>query len=385
VMPLPEGLSEMMFAGMLQGHRWRYTRLGDHVISADADFCITGYIVGKDTKPEGPFGDHLGYYSLRHEFPLMKVSQVYHRRDAVWPFTVVGRPPQEDTSFGKLIHELTSPMVPSSLPGVKALHAVDAAGVHPLLFAIGSERYVPYAARQPQEILTQANAILGFNQCSLAKYLMIVAGEDKPELNINNAREFIAHLLTRVDWARDLHFHTETTMDTLDYSAPGLNQGSKVVIATAGPARRSLCQNLAPINLAPPFNNIKLVSPGIACLAGPKFTTYDAAQEELNLLCDSLNQAPNEELPLVVVCDEPAFVAADFDNFLWVCFTRSNPSHDIYGCDSFYAYKHWGARGTLVIDARIKPHHAPALEEDPQVSARVDELCRRGSSLYQIL
>ena len=133
---------------------------------AEADFAIVGTIDPLARKPEGPFGDHLGYYSLKHDFPVLRVERVYHRPGALWPFTTVGRPPQEDNSFGALIHELTGPLVPTVLPGVRAVHAVDAAGVHPLLLAIASERYVPYAdVRRPQEILTSANAILGPAAC----------------------------------------------------------------------------------------------------------------------------------------------------------------------------------------------------------------------------
>ena len=180
VMPLPEGLSEIIFAGGLAGRRFRYARRNACVISTEADFVITGTVHPGETKPEGPFGDHLGYYSLSHDFPVLQVEDVWHRRDAIYPFTVVGRPPQEDTAFGALIHEITGPMVPVEIPGLKSINAVDAAGVHPLLIAIGSERYVPYRERQPQEILTLANALLGFGACSLAKYLFICAGEDNP-------------------------------------------------------------------------------------------------------------------------------------------------------------------------------------------------------------
>ena len=165
VMPLPEGLSELLFAGMLGGRRFRYARRDGYLISTEADFCLTGTVDPRRTLPEGPFGDHLGYYSLKHDFPVLEIDKVYHRRDPIYPFTVVGRPPQEDTAFGKLIHEITEPMVPRQLPGLKAIHAVDAAGVHPLLLAIGSERYVPYGERRPQELLTLANALLGFGQC----------------------------------------------------------------------------------------------------------------------------------------------------------------------------------------------------------------------------
>src|SRR5205085_7244531 len=173
------------------------------------DFAIVGAVDPDRLLPEGPFGDHLGYYSLAHPFPVLNVEAVYHRRDALWPFTVVGRPPQEDTSFGKIIHELTGPVIPTVVPGVHAIHAVDAAGVHPLLLAIGSERYVPYAERRkPQELLTTANAILGQGQLSLAKYLLIVAKEDNPQLDIRDIPGVFRHLLERVDWRNDLHFQT---------------------------------------------------------------------------------------------------------------------------------------------------------------------------------
>src|SRR5205085_11547266 len=169
VMPLPEGMPELAFAGVLGGRRVRLVAPdGCLPMPAEADFVICGTIDPHSRKPEGPFGDHLGYYSLAHDFPVLKVERVYHRPGAIWPFTVVGRPPQEDTSFGAFIHELTSPVIPTVVAGVHAVHAVDAAGVHPLLLAIGSERYVPYAAeRRPMELLTCANAILGQGQLSL--------------------------------------------------------------------------------------------------------------------------------------------------------------------------------------------------------------------------
>ena len=194
VMPLPEGMPETTFAGGLAGRRFHYARQNGFIISTDADFCITGTVIAGETKPEGPFGDHLGYYSLKHPFPVLHVDAVYHRHNAIWPFTVVGRPPQEDTVFGKLIHEITGPMVPKSIPGVEAIHAVDVAGVHPLLLAIGKERYLPYDKRKPRELLKISNALLGFGACALAKYLIIIAHEDNPYLDINNIKDYFPAL-----------------------------------------------------------------------------------------------------------------------------------------------------------------------------------------------
>lgn len=387
VMPLPEGLSELTFAGALSGHRMRLADSpnGGIPVVAEADFCLSGTIDPSATKPEGPFGDHLGYYSLTHDFPVMTVDKVYHRRDAIWPFTVVGRPPQEDTSFGEIIHEITGPAIPSVLPGVKAVHAVDAAGVHPLLLAIGSERYVPYAGqRTPMEILTQANALLGQGQLSLAKYLLIVAGEDNPQLDIHDIGAFLTHLLERVDWQRDLHFQTRTTIDTLDYSGQGLNSGSKVVIAAAGSPRRTLSTSLPEgLRLPEGFSAPQVVRPGILAVQGP---AYRSGNTDARRFASEINAGESiNQFPLIVLVDDSEFVARNLNNFLWATFTRSNPAVDIDGIGAFTEDKHWGCRGSLVIDARHKPHHAPPLIEDPAISRRVDQLAAPGGPLHELI
>ena len=377
VMPLPEGLSEMTFAGALGNRRFRYFYDAEgFCISADADFVITGTVMPHENKPEGPFGDHLGYYSLTHPFPLMKVHNVYHRKDAVWSFTVVGRPPQEDTSFGALIHEITGSALPKEIPGLHAVNAVDAAGVHPLLFATGSERYTPYIKeRKPQEILTIANHIFGKNQLSLAKYLFIAAQEDDPNLDVNDIQGFLKHCLERIDLTRDLHFHTRTTIDTLDYSGSGLNSGSKVAITVAGDVKRELWTNLpSTFTLPEIFADYKLAMPGVLAVKAPKYQMELETQKQVSILNDHLKTADLNGLPLIILCDDAQFVAETINNLVWVTFTRSNPSHDIFGINSFTEHKHWGCAGPLIIDARIKPHHAPELIKDPEVEKKVDLL-----------
>jgi 4-hydroxy-3-polyprenylbenzoate decarboxylase len=388
VMPLPEGLPEAVFAGVLGNRAFRHFRDDDgFVLSADADFVITGTVHPHETKPEGPFGDHLGYYSLVHDFPVMRVRRVHHRRDAIWPFTVVGRPPQEDTSFGALIHDLTGDAIPQEIPGVRAVHAIDAAGVHPLLFAIGSERYTPFMKeRQPQEILTIANHILGKNQLSLAKYLWICAHEDDPALDIHDVPAFFRHMLERIDPTRDLHFYTRTTIDTLDYSGTGLNSGSKLAIAAVGERRRTL-RTEAPDSLLLPdgYGPAALALPGVLAVTAPRFTSYDAVPADIKALDARLHDAELAGVPLIVLCDDAAFVANHVDNFVWVTFTRSNPSHDVHGVGAFIEHKHWGCTGPLIIDARAKPHHAPPLEKDDTVETRIERLGARGASLHGLL
>ena len=293
---------------------------------------------------------------------------------------------------GELIHELTGPLVPTVLPGVRAVHAVDSAGVHPLLFAIGSERYTPYAkgdASRPMELLTQANAILGQGQMSLAKYLFIAADDPAASggaLDIHDVSGFLRHVLARFDPTRDLHFHTNTTMDTLDYSGTGLGQGSKVVIAARGPARRTLAPRVAAdLTLPPGFGDARLAFPGVLVVRAPAWVDARSIDDAERFARSFAGARALDGFPLVVLVDDAAFAAKNVANFAWVTFTRSNPAVDIHGVESFVEHKSWGCRGAVVIDARIKAHHAPPLIEDPAVTARVDRLGARSGSLHGVL
>ena len=386
VMPLPEGLTELTFAGALAGHRIPLVEENNSLVYADADFAIVGEVdPSAPCKPEGPFGDHLGYYSLMHDFPVLRVKHVWHRRGAIWPFTVVGRPPQEDTTFGQLIHELTGPIIPAVIPGVKAVHAVDAAGVHPLLFAIGSERYMPQRrSNRPEELLTQANAILGNGQLSLAKYLMIT--EDRSgELAINNEQDFLLHVLRRIDPRRDLHFQTNTTIDTLDYSGTGFNRGSKVVFASADvPCRELAIRMPEGLSLPSDFRDPRVVIPGVLAVTAPRYDS-PSSKSDLARFCREFVDPSGSGLPLITLVDDSDFVSRKLGNWLWVVFTRSDPARDIDGVGASIIDKHWGCDGAIVIDARIKPHHAPPLVEDEIVSASVDAMAARGGPLARYL
>ncbi|MBP8193401.1 MAG: UbiD family decarboxylase, partial [Chitinophagales bacterium] len=381
VMPLPEGLSELTFAGALGGRRFRYMYDEEgFCLSTDADFVITGEVYPNDNKPEGPFGDHLGYYSLKHDFPLMRVKNVYAKKNAIWSFTVVGRPPQEDTAFGNMIHEMTGSAISSEIPGVHEVHAVDAAGVHPLLLAIGSERYTPYYTnKRPQELLTISNHILGTGQLSLAKFLFIADKSDDETLTTHEEEKFFQHILERIDLSRDIHFQTKTTIDTLDYSGDGLNTGSKVIIAAAGDKKRTLTDILPDDFILPAgFKNPRFVSKGILAV---EFSESHPVPTNIGIVSGSLAGITwkIEGIPLIVICDDADFLSADFNNFLWVTFTRSNPSHDIHGINERYENKHWCC-DTLIIDARIKPHHAPVLEKNAEVEKRVDGILKNISN-----
>lgn len=384
VMPLPENLSEAMFAGALGSRNFLYYSYADFKVSADADFVILGYVYPSDNKPEGPFGDHLGYYSLTHDFPVMRVHKVLARRkNPIWSFTVVGRPPQEDTSFGALIHELTGNAIQAEIPGVQAVHAVDWAGVHPLLFALGTERYTPYLSnKKPQEIITQALRILGTGQLSLAKYLFITNHYDNKKLNIHDVDAYLQHVLERIDLRRDLHFITNTTIDTLDYSGDGLNTGSKLILACAGDKIRDLSSEITIDNTIAHVDSIKPIARGILAVQMSKFTTYEQERSKIMQVIESMEQSASiSSFPLIVLCDDADFTSRSMANFVWVAFTRSNPSMDVHGLKSTIIHKHFGCE-SMIIDARIKPHHAPVLEENIEVLQNLKRLASKGKPLY---
>lgn len=384
VMPLPEGLSEMSFAGVLGARRFRYMYDEQgNALSTDADFVITGEVYPNENKPEGPFGDHLGYYSLQHPFPLMRVKAVYARPNAIWPFTVVGRPPQEDTRFGELIHEMTGYAVQQEIPGLKEVHAVDAAGVHPLLLAVGSERYTPYLNnKQPAEILTIANHILGTGQLSLAKFLFITAPDNRP-VSAHDAAAFMQYIFERIDFTRDLHFHTKTTIDTLDYSGEGLNSGSKLILAAYGDIKRRLCTDVPnTLKSLRYFENPTICMPGVIAIKAAAFTDYNTASNEILAFKEQLIHEPLEGVAQIVICDDSDFLSANMNNYLWTTYTRCNPSHDIHGIHEFTENKHWGCHGPIIFDARSKPHHAPPVEKNTDVEKQIEHLFNKGGSLY---
>jgi len=238
--------------------------------------------------------------------------------------------------------------------------------VHPLLLAVGSERYTPYLKeKRPAELLTQANRILGTGQLSLAKYLFI-SGDDSGKLNCHEIEKFLVHIFERIDFSRDLHYYTKTSIDTLDYSGEGLNEGSKLVLAAYGDKKRDLCTELPDV-----LKEGRLIFPGVVMLVFPPFENYETANVEIEKFAQTCKGL--KTVAQIVLLDEFSFGVDILRDYLWITYTRSNPSHDVYGVDSFYENKHWGCTGPLIFDARKKPHHAPELRMDRDVEVKASQ------------
>jgi 4-hydroxy-3-polyprenylbenzoate decarboxylase len=242
---------------------------------------------------------------------------------------------------------------------------------------------MPFRDPVPEEILTIANHLLGKGQTSLAKYLFIACEEDDPKLDTHDIPSFLQHMLSRLRFDRDLHFQTQTTIDTLDYSGDGWNAGSKLILAARGPVIRSLATILpSGIQLPLSCKRLDLVMPGVIAVSFNRYKDHPATQLEIDELTDYLKSLSLESLPLWVLTEDSEWMARHLNNFLWATFTRSNPAKDVYGVSAQFIDKHWSCTAPLIIDARIKPHHAPVLETDPSTVRKVDSLFAKGGPLH---
>ncbi|HEY0386543.1 MAG TPA: UbiD family decarboxylase, partial [Pyrinomonadaceae bacterium] len=233
IAPLPEDVPELVLASLLAGGKLKMTRnpLGEnrHRLVAEAEFALVGHCPPNLRRPEGPFGDHYGYYSLQHDYPIFQVEAVFHRRDAIYPATVVGPPRQEDFYIGDYLQKLLSPLFPLVMPSVRDLWTYGETGFHSLCAAVVRERY-------SREALVSGFRILGEGQLSLTKFLLLT---DTPQ-NLQDFKGLFEHILARVRWESDFFIFSNVSMDTLDYTSGKVNEGSKAILLGLGQPVREL-------------------------------------------------------------------------------------------------------------------------------------------------
>jgi UbiD family decarboxylase len=340
VAPLPENVPELMLASLLLGAKLDLAAgPGPHPLIADAEFALSGRVPPKVRRPEGPFGDHYGYYSLTHDYPVFEVEQVAHRRDAIYPATVVGKPRQEDFYIGDLLQELLSPLFPLAMPGVRDLWSYGETGYHSLAAAVVRERYA-------REAMASAFRILGEGQLSLTKFLLLA---DQP-VDLKDFRATLEHVLARTRPQSDLFVFANVSMDTLDYTGPAVNRGSKGVWLGLGAPVRDLPREYRPAT-PPPYDvtDVRVFCGGCLVAGGPRYADDPAAAERMAA------HPAFAGWPLVVLTDEPARAARSAMNFLWTTFTRFEPAADIHAAKRTLLRNHVSYDPPILIDARLKP------------------------------
>ncbi len=355
IAPLPENVPELLLASLLAGQKLPLVKgPGAHRLIASAEFALLGKVPPDGTLPEGPFGDHYGYYSLQHDYPVFEIDRVAHRRDAIFPATVVGKPRQEDFFIGNLLQELLSPLFPLVMPAIEELWSYGETGFHSLAAAVVKQRYA-------REAMASAFRILGEGQLSLTKFLLLT---DQP-VELTDFKATLRHLLARTRPETDLYVFSQLSMDTLDYTGPEVNRGSKGVWMGLGDPVRNLPHKFSGA-LPPGVDEAICFCPGCLVLGT---LDYRQAPE----LASQLTSHPElSDWPLVVLSNEPRRAAASPINFLWTTFTRFEPAADLYGRSPRVNRHHLSYRFPIIIDARIKPSYPEELHCDPETKRRVD-------------
>jgi UbiD family decarboxylase len=365
IAPLPENIPELLLASLITGRRLEMVEgASDVPLVANAEFALVGRVPKGVRRPEGPFGDHYGYYSLTHDYPVFEVDRVYRRRDAIYPATVVGKPRQEDFFIGDLLQDLLSPLFPLVMPQVKSLWSYGETGYHSLAAAIVQERY-------EREAMASAFRILGEGQLSLTKFLLLT--DSSGSVDLKDFRATLTHILERTTPQTDLFIFPNLSMDTLDYTTPTINRGSKGVWMGVGPKRRDLPREFKG-SPGPAVTAVQVFSPGCLVLGAP---AYRGTQEEEASLVSTIAADPAfAGWMLLVLSDEPARAAKSTINFLWTTFTRFEPARDIYGSRPEVVAHHVALSPPIVIDARTKPWYPKELFADDATAKKVSERWR---------
>jgi len=355
VAPLPENVPELVLASLLAGRRIRRCDgPGPHPLLADAEFALTGVVSPDERLPEGPFGDHYGYYSLRHDYPVFRIAHLTHRRDAIYPATVVGKPRQEDYFIGDLLQELLAPLFPLVMPAVESLWSYGETGYHSLAAAVVRQRY-------RREAMASAFRILGEGQLSLTKFLLVT---DRM-VDLRDFPRTLEHVLERTQPETDLYVFSNVSMDTLDYTGPEVNLGSKGVLLGLGEPVRRLPREFSVSELPAGVGEVRPFCGGCLVVGGPAFEDEPEAPFRLAA------HPAFAEWPLVVLTDEPARAAASPINFLWTTFTRFEPAADIHAARTDVKRHHLSYTPPIVIDARMKPPYPDELFCDPETAGLV--------------
>ncbi len=361
IAPLPENIPELMLASLLQGRKLAMSDdpLGGHRIIAETEFAIKGQVPPHLRHPEGPFGDHYGYNSLQHDYPVFRVSHLYHRRDAIYPATVVGRPRQEDFFIGDFLQELLSPLFPLVMSGVRQLKTFGETGFHCLAAARVADRY-------PREAFASGLRILGEGQLSLTKFLLLTDGD----LDVADFPRLWTHILERIDFTTDLFVFANVSQDTLDYTGPSVNKGSKAMMMGLGRKRRELEREFHG-DLPHGCDRARAYLPGTLVVQGEPYRD----QPELG---QTLATHPGvADWPVLVLVDSLQEATVSLQEFLWTLFTRFEPAADIHGAGRRENRFHVGLEPPVVFDCRMKPWYTEVLEVDTETRQRVDQRFER--------
>ncbi|MBI5399304.1 UbiD family decarboxylase [Candidatus Saganbacteria bacterium] len=362
IAPLPEGIDERLLAALIMGAPLEMIKRHQtgHRIPAQAEYVLEGNVSPGDVRREGPFGDHLGHYSHSGDFPVFRVDRVLSRQDAIYPATVVGLPPQEDYYIGCALQEMTLPLLKFMHPGLQDLWAYPETGFHPLAVASVRERY-------KYEGLKQAFAILGQGQLSLTKILIIV-GEETGD--IKDFRNVSRSLWRNLDAASGIHLIAPTAQDTLDFTGPAMNEGSRLILQAVN---RGQAVRTTPPPLPPSPGEINPSIKKIVAL-GEAFLIVQVSKDfnRENIIEALKRNASAAQYLFHVLVSEDVDLNSTM-MILWGWFTRFDPLKDLYPAGTKVDSNKLIFQFPICIDASWKPGYRKPVAFAPEVVKRVDQ------------
>ncbi len=339
--PLPDNVDEYMLAGFLRKKKVELVRCitqPEIEVPADADIIIEGYVdPSEDLIWEGPFGDHTGYYSLPDWYPRFHVTAITHRKDAIYPATIVGIPPQEDAWIGKATERIfLTPIKMTMVPEITDMNMPVEGVFHNLVITTIDKEY----AGQGQKVM---NAMWGAGQMMFNKILVLSDGVKKSGIKIDDYKQLAKYVLNNINPLTDVYF-SQGPMDVLDHSCTKMGFGGKMCIDGTAKTEEEITEPLTEYKMPNNFSseNISTKHPEIVSINQRLMAEWDIPvlfisvkkdrQNHVTELHEQLCALPGMEGIKMILYVEHTVDANDIADVLWRFCNNLDPRRDhFYG------------------------------------------------------
>jgi 4-hydroxybenzoate decarboxylase subunit C len=360
---LPEGIDEAMFAGFLQDRRIEFTK-GKKIpinVPANAEFILEGIVPTKERRMEGPFGDHFGHYSAASEFPVFHLKAITHRRNPIYPATVVGKPPMEDKSLGNATQQMLGPLIKLIHKEVTDIWAYYEAGFHNLLVASIEQRY-------QKEAIKAALGMMGTDQLSLTKCMILVS----TGVNVKDWHAVLREIHDNFDPHYDFIMIPKVPLDTLDFTSYKMNLGSKMIIDATRKTNRHVESRLQRDRSM--MTNVKSLDSSIldVNLVDDTFLLVKVSSGGREIVEKLVHDSRLTGLPMLAAVSEDVDIH-DKESYIWGVFTRFDCERDVVFTEQKLAGISPIYKGVIGIDATWKPGYPEPLVMKPEIVKLVDE------------
>lgn len=360
VAALPEGLDEALLAAFLRGRATSFTKgkMISTFVPANAEFVLEGVVRQGERRSEGPFGDHFGHYSHKAPFPVFRLKKITHRRNPVYPATVVGIPPMEDKFLGDATQRILGPLVRLLHKEVKDVWAYYEAGFHNLLVASVEERY-------HKEAMKAALGLLGTGQLSLTKCMILVSEDVDP----GDWKAVLRALGENFDPHFDFVLLPKVPLDTLDFTSFTMELGSKMIVDATRKQRSKPQRKRVP----PEARQLRSLDRRItdARVVEDVLLLVKVRKDGRAVVEKLLKNRALQQMKMIAVVSDDVEID-DQENYIWGVFTRFDCERDVLFSDQRMIGISPVYNGVMGIDATWKRGYPNPLVMDADVVTMVD-------------